>query len=228
MADYIEIEDLKFIVQVSNVAEKLPGYAALLGITAAQLASLRNDADFLSFAVLGSVNADDYKQNWTKIKNEARYGSDEPIISPFPEPVNVTTPPTIVAPGVEKRFRELVNIIKANPNCTPGIREALGIEKDETVFNPNEGKPTFKIELNSGSPVLKWKKGQYEGVEVWVNRGSGFVKAERDLRPPFVDKHTLPPVGQSAVWTYKMIYLLNDETIGQWSSEEKVTVFGAV
>ncbi len=228
MSDYLENEDLKFTVQLQSFANALPAYAATFGLTPAEVEAVQADSEFSNFVITRNDLADNYRQNWTKLKNEMRYGMDVPVISPFPAPIDLSDAPPTVPPGVEKRFRELVKRIKAHPNYTKGIGEALGIEKDETVFNPAEGKPKFKISLDAGSPVLKWTKGRYEGVDVWVNRGTGFVKAERDLRPPFVDKHPLPAAGESAVWEYKMIYVLKDEPIGQWSDEAKVTVFGAV
>lgn len=228
MKDWLEKEDLKFAAQIAEFAEALPTYAVLLGISPAQLAAALADANFVGFVIFKSPTADAYKQNWVKLKDQVRYGVNGDVLAPFPSPVDVTTPPATVEPNVEKRFRELVKIIKANPNYTKGIGEALKIEKDETVVNPSEGKPSFRVFLDSGSPVLKWVKGMYEGVEVWVDRGTGYIKAERDLRPPFVDKHTLPAAGQSAVWKYKMIYILNDETIGLWSDEVSITVTGEV
>jgi hypothetical protein len=228
MSDYLEKEDLKFAVQIAEFAEALPTFAGTLDLTVLQVGNAQNDADFISFVITKNLAADGYKQNWVKLKDQVRYGKNGDVLAAFPPPVDVSSPPTAVQPNVEKRFRELVKIIKAHPNYTKGIGETLKIEKAETTVNPSEGKPSFKVFLDSGSPVLKWMKGIYEGVEVWVDRGTGYTKAERDLRPPFVDKHTLPPAGQSAVWKYKMIYLLKDETIGLWSDEVSVTVVGEV
>jgi hypothetical protein len=38
----------------------------------------------------------------------------------------------------------------------------------------------------------------------------------------------LPPQGTSATWKYKMIYLINDEPVGNWSDVVSVTVSGEV
>ena len=55
-----------------------------------------------------------------------------------------------------------------------------------------------------------------------------FVEQMDNFHTPFADKHPLPAVGTSAAWKYKMIYLLKDETIGDWSDETTVTVYGSV
>ena len=37
----------------------------------------------------------------------------------------------------------------------------------------------------------------------------------------------LPAAGQSAVWKYRAIHLLDDEMIGQWSTTACISVMGA-
>ena len=53
-------------------------------------------------------------------------------------------------------------------------------------------------------------------------------KLERDFHPDYTDKYALPQVGQSAVWSYKMIYLFQDEVVGSWSDVGAITVYGSV
>jgi hypothetical protein len=48
------------------------------------------------------------------------------------------------------------------------------------------------------------------------------------MRPDYIDKSNLPAAGITAVWKYKMIYLLKDEVIGNWSDVVTVTVHGEV
>jgi len=50
----------------------------------------------------------------------------------------------------------------------------------------------------------------------------------RNMRPDYIDKSDLPPVGISKVWKYKMMYLFDDEPVGNWSTEAAVTVCGEV
>ena len=45
-----------------------------------------------------------------------------------------------------------------------------------------------------------------------------------DMQPHFIDLSELPPPGKSAVWTYRIIYLLKDKRVGQWSDVVSVTV----
>jgi len=228
--DWLENEDLKFVLQMDNFATKLPTYAVTLGLLPADVAANKADSDFVRFAILGKTRADEYKQDWTKLKDQVRYGIGGNVLGPFPLAVDVTTPPPAVAVGVEERFRALVKRIKAHPNYTKGIGETLGIEAPVSSTDPILGKPTFKIYIDSSHPVLKWVKGAFQGVEIWADHadGKGWVKQERDFHSPYADKHPLPAVGTSAVWKYKMIYLIKDETIGEWSGDTTVTVYGSV
>jgi hypothetical protein len=228
MKDWLENQDLKFITQLNNFAGALPAYAATFGLNPTQVTAIQNDAAFAVFVITRIEQADNYKQNWVKLKDQVRYGMGGDVLAPFPAPISVIDAPPAVQPNVEKRFRELVKTIKANANYTKGIGEALGIEKPESEVNPSDGKPEFTIHTDSGHPVVKWKKSIYDGVDVYVDRGTGFTRAERDLRPPYVDRHPLPAVGTSAVWKYKLIYVYKDETIGSWSDEVAVTVVGEV
>ena len=103
----------------------------------------------------------------------------------------------------------------------------MGFVAPEVIFDPTTGKPTFHIvKATGGHPMLCWKKGKFDGVEIWKNTGSGFVKLDRDMRPHYIDKSDLPPVGTSATWKYRMIYVYKDEVVGQWSDDVAVSVLG--
>jgi len=79
----------------------------------------------------------------------------------------------------------------------------------------------------SGRPNLKWSKGTMQGIDFYVDRGSGtFVFLARDTEPDYLDTAALPAAGQSAVWKYKAIYVLHDEQIGLWSDVISQAVMG--
>ena len=136
----------------------------------------------------------------------------------------------MVAANVQKRFAEIIQDCVRSGNYTIGIGEDLGIEKPETVFDPQLGQPEFEIELNSGGrPNLLWPKGKFQGIEIWKDSdGTGFKFLDKDFNPDYLDKSALPAAGTSAVWKYKMIYLFQDEQVGNWSEEVVITVYGNV
>ena len=46
------------------------------------------------------------------------------------------------------------------------------------------------------------------------------------MNPPFPDTAPLPPAGTSQIWTYRAVYILNDERVGQWSASVRIAVIG--
>lgn len=231
MKDFVENEDLEFSNQLNTFASVLPTYAATLGITAGEVSDAEKDAAFFSYVLARQFDVQAFAEELTGYKNLARYGRGTEILPALPTPPSFPAPaPSVVGAKIEERFRKKAAKIKASPNYTDSIGQALRIVKPETPFVPADGKPRFKIIIDAGRPVIKWTKGQYQGVDVYADYGDGqgFRKAERDLSSPFVDRHDLPAAGQSAVWKYKLIYVFKDEQVGRWSDEASVTVVGTV
>jgi len=58
--------------------------------------------------------------------------------------------------------------------------------------------------------------------------GQGFNFLAIDTIPDYLDKHTLPAQGQSVLWKYQAIYILNDVEVGEISDVLEVSVKGRV
>lgn len=228
MATFIQEDDFRFSEQLNTFAEKLPNYATTLGLTAAEVAGSVADAAYFAHIIGIITPIRTYSKAITNYKDLARHGNGSEVMGALPTPPTLGTAPTLVDANIEKRFSDLAARIKKSPNYTKTIGEDLGIEKAQTSFNPQDGQPTFYIELEAGHPVLVWKKGKYQGVEIWKDSGSGWAKLDKDNNPNYTDESPLPAAGASAVWNYKMIYLYKDATVGRWSNEVSVTVNGAV
>jgi hypothetical protein len=232
MADFVENDDQAFATQLNDFAFGLtPTYGGLLGFSAGEITAAENDAALFAYLVARQSEVQAYSQDFTGYKNLARYGNGTEVL-PATIPVIAAFPaaPTVTAANIEDRFRKRAAKAKSSPNYTTNIGETLRIVAPEETFDPLTGKPTFKVFMDSGSPLLKWVKGKFQGVEIWAdhNDGRGWQKQERDFKSPWVDHFALPAAGQSAAWKYKMIYVLNDETTGLWSDEVTVTVYGSV
>jgi len=229
MSDWLEREDVKFALQLGKFAEALPDYAITFDLTPAQLAAAAADANFARFVIVNLSNADAYKQNWVKLKDQVRYGKNGTVTPPFPSPVDVTSPPAAVEPNVEKRFRDFAKTLKAHKNYTKGIGEVLGIEGVEgSEEDTSTWKPILKVKIQAGSPDILWTKGKSNGIKIWVDRGDGFKFLAIDTIPNYLDKHTLPPQGQTVLWKYQAIYILDDEEVGEMSDVLEVSVKGRV
>jgi hypothetical protein len=221
--DFVEREDSKFVLQLKDFWEGLGLHGATLGFTVAEISEAEKDYKYMDFVLKKQSNSQTYSQGYTQFKKEIRKNDLTTATEPgLAAPAAVTS----VAPDVEGRFRKMAEKAKAHTAYTTAIGEVLHIVAP--VSSGTLPTPTFKIFMDSGHPLIKWVKGDSDGVEIWKDDGTGYKKLDRDNKSPYVDKSDLPAVGQSAVWKYKMIYLLDDETTGDYSAEISVTVRGEV
>lgn len=228
MGLYLEKGDVPLRIQMKNLAGKIDNYAAALELTAAEVTSIKKDAAALDYVVTIQAMTQTFAKNVTAFKKLLRTGGVQSL-GPPPVVPTLGSPPAMPLPNMETRVRSILQRMVHHPAYTGAIGEDLGIEAPIKVFAPSSGKPKFSIELSSGGyPNLRWKKGKFQGVEIWKDAGAGFAKLDRDMRPDYIDKSNLPAAGSSATWKYKMIYLLNDEIIGNWSDAVSVTVNGEV
>ena len=131
-----------------------------------------------------------------------------------------------VPPGALNRIFNLVQIIKKSTGYTETIGNDLDIIGSEDTTDPSTMKPVLKLTLDAGRPNVGWKKQGMDGIEIEVDRGSGFVFLAIDTIPGYLDTAPLPAAGTSAVWKYRAIYRLNDERVGQWSDIASIGVMG--
>jgi len=232
MATFIAKDEESFMIQLNTFADKIDQYKLTLDIAQAKVDSVKADREMFTFILPLNNQVQTYAQGFTGYKKLLRFGNNNEVLGAVPV-LNFPPPPfpALVAANIDTRFRDLVQDCAGSPNFNDTIGQDLGIVAPVVPFDPTTGTPVFSIELSTGGyPNLKWKKGKFQGVEIWKDSGDaqGFKKLDRDMRPDYIDKSNLPPVGTSKVWKYKMIYLLDDEVAGNWSDELTVTVYGEV
>jgi hypothetical protein len=221
---YMPKSDSGKVLWLNNFAAKLPTYAATLSIDAGTIAQIQIDSDVFGEILIFQNNLKDTMESYTAYKNLLRSGTGS--LTPLPP---IPTPPTLspdAQPNIFGRVASLVQTIKNHPNYNESIGDDLQIIGEEQDVNPNDWKPILKVEYIAGSPNIKWTKGDSDSIKIKVNRGSGYEFLAIDTKPDYLDKHTLPPFGQSALWKYIAIYMLDDEEVGQWSDELEVAVKG--
>src|SRR5881394_468192 len=101
-------------------------YASVLGVSATQMSAQAADADRYKWELDVADICSQCSQQWTAWKKITREGgtfppTGAPVAGPWPLPQ-----PPAVAPGVEGRFRALVQQCVNSPNSNPGIEAALG------------------------------------------------------------------------------------------------------
>jgi hypothetical protein len=218
--------DLAFNSLLQNFVSKIDKYGSVLGFTKEEIATLQADAMAFDYIVHSHHLIQTFAQRFTSYKNHMRKGVDVQLAT-LPEPPVIEPAPLMPAPNVDRRLRELAQRIILHPAYTTTIGKDLGLVGGVETSTALKSKPRFFIKVASdGRPNLRWIKGKFQGVEIWKDVGKGFVKFDRDRKPRYFDKSPLPPSGESAVWKYKMIYLLHNEPFGSWSDEMSVTVRG--
>lgn len=225
---FIDLTDEGFSAQINNFANKIGTHATALNVSAAEVTAVKDDAKYFEYVMAGLMAYRTTAQNFTAYKVLLRSGGEGTLGVLPTAPVLPTPVPTLTEANIQFRFITLIKKCMLSSNFTENIGKDLGILAVENVFNPQEGKPTFKADFSSGGhPNLIWKKGKFQGVEIHKSLdGVNFTKLDKDFSPDFMDKSPLPEAGKSVIWYYRMIYLLNDEVVGTFSDVVAVTVNG--
>jgi hypothetical protein len=230
-SDYIAYKDEAFAAQLQAFKTAIPGYATILGVTPAQVAAQAADADYFSYVLAGAQLMRNSATQWVGWKDLVRDGGDTP---PSGAPTTPPLPPAVppVAPGVEARFRALVKQIRLSPAYNEAIGAALGIEGSE------QGGPDFAIfgpdinaSIRGGQVFLAWDWGGYRAFldlcELQVDRtgsGTAFGLLAMDSTPGYTDTDPFPSTPTK--WTYRAIYRVGDQRVGQWSKSVSIMVGG--
>jgi hypothetical protein len=215
-SDYIPTDDngkaSLFVLFRDNIGQHL----AALGILPADADIVQQAADASRFRAIVDFcgNMQNATQGWTAEKNYERDGGDT-------APTGQTVPqlpagfPAAVAPGIVRRFRDLVKRIKSQKNYTTTIGQALGIE----------GSAQTGPDLATIQPVIELGFSAFlDMLEIQVDRGDGkgFAFLTYDTTPNYTDTHPLPATPTK--WKYRAIYRVGDAQVGVWSNTVEITV----
>lgn len=224
MDDYVKKSDLDFVVQLNNFKAKLPSYMALFGIAQTTVDAVNADAAYFGFITSSADTAKDYSKSWTQQRNNARRGTGDVPLSGFPIPVDVSTPPAAILPGVEKRFRQLVKQIKSNANYTEAIGKDLGIVATQPI--PELTAPVLRVKQSGGKVNIGYTRGSSEGVRIYCKRAdeANFTFLDVSTRSPYVDAR--PNVMDNVAETrqYYAYYIVDDGQVGTQSDTASISV----
>jgi len=222
---YLPDSDSGKAASLVNFAAKLPSHVVALGLTPAAVTLADQIRDIFAWALAAQQQAKTSSQQFTNFKNVLRDGPRGAELVVPTVPVLPVAPPLPEA-GIFSTFADLVGTIKRAAGYTTAIGEDLGIIGDETSFNPNEGKPTLKLSIVNNDQVrVAWKKGNFQGVLIEVDRGAGsWTFLATDSVPDYIDTHDLPAT--PATWKYRAVYRFDDVSVGEWSDTTQITVGG--
>jgi len=226
--DYVFQNDEKFSAQLQLFKTGIGSYASVLGVTPAQVTTQAADADYFQYVLSCQQIIQRAALQWTGWKDIVRAGG---AIPPTGIPAVPALPPTVtaVAPGVEERFRALVQQIKKSANYNDTIGKALGIEgPQKTPPDFSTLQPELEASLNGNRVEVDWGWGGnstfLDACELQVDRGDGkgWIFLAIDTTPGYVD--TAPFPAAPAKWSYRAIYRVDDTQVGQWSKPVALTV----
>ena len=213
-----------FVLFRDNVGQ----YLTTLGIAADDADIVQQAADATRFRAIVDFcgNMQNAAQGWTAEKNYERDGGDTApagqIVPALPSGF-----PAAVAPGIVRRFRELVKRIKGLKNYTETIGQALNIE-GTVQSGPDMAtvQPELKLSLVGNAAQVGWGWGGNSAFldmcELQVDRGQGWQMLAFDTTPNYTD--TAPFPATPTKWKYRAIYRVGDAQVGVWSNTVEITV----
>ncbi|HEY5041366.1 MAG TPA: hypothetical protein VIK53_05130 [Verrucomicrobiae bacterium] len=227
-SDYIAQNDDAFNAQLQTFKNGIASYSAVIGVIAAQIAAQAADAAYFDYTLKCMNIMANGALQWTGWKNLERTGGNPPASGAPVAPVFPAAVPA-VAPGIEARFRALVQIIKTSASYNETIGQALGIEgAQQTGPDLTTIQPVIDAVISGNHVNVKWGWGGNSAYldicEIQVDRGDGkgFVLLAFDTTPGYTDTQPFPAA--PVTWTYRAIYRVGDAQVGQWSNPVSVTV----
>jgi hypothetical protein len=226
---YLPVSDNDRALWLNNFSSRLGQYRVALGLTQSEVNSVIADADMFAYLVQLSEATRLYTQAVTNMKKQARTAPQQIALPALPALPNIGNAPNTVNSGIFNRVTILVAIIKQHSAYSNTMGTDLGIVAPVTPFNPSTMTPDLNIRIESGFPLLRWKKGESDGVNIYVDRhdNNGFVLLRRTVRNSFLDAQPLPQNTYTATWDYKIRYLLEDDEVGNFSPVISINVFRA-
>ena len=217
--NYIPNSDSDRNIWFGNFSTKITTYAATLGITATEVASVQKDYAMFSFII---SLLEIYKQtvnNITAYKNQLKHAVGQQHIGAIPVLPTLPAAPALVTEGVFDRVSKLVKRIKASTNYTDAIGHDLGIIAPTQSIDITSLRPDLTVKLDAGRPRIKCAKGIADALDLYVNRndGAGFVLIGRLLKTDYIDTTNLPANAVLAEWEYKGMFVIGNDNVGLMS-----------
>lgn len=220
----------------TNFAVKLPIYAAVLGLTPAQLNNAIADNLYLAYGLgdwISAVRELGPAATGALRVLETGTGGDPFTFTTLAPPPPPTLPAgiTVVMPGALDRTFGLVQAIKGNPAYTEAMGLDMGIVGSE-MAPPPPGEilaPDLSAILLPGDlnqyVRLKFLKRGHEYVVIESRRGSGAWEVlTQTNQSPYVDERDLLVAGQAEVREYRARYWDNAKPSSDWCNVVRVTV----
>src|ERR1700752_5419 len=107
MTTHIETSDAGFNLQLKTFVSKIPGYATLFGLNAAQINAVKADSVAFDYALSCAQIMQTFAHNYTEYKPELLHANTS-TLGVFPPVPFFPPPPAAVPADIKGRFRTLI------------------------------------------------------------------------------------------------------------------------
>ena len=229
--DYFPLREGNQIMWLKNWRQKIANYQSAGGYQLAEISTTIADADYaIQLIETWNPYVQNFAQGATAHVKLILYGPIPPVGTTVTLPVFTGNPPSVlppppnsipwpaaVQPAALKRIFAFVKNMKTRAFCTEAVMQDLQvIGAEQGAVDEENAKPDIKAKRRGDEVRIIWTKGAFDGVEIWVDRGTGtFVKLAVDMTPDYFDTEPLPATAQT--WKYKARYILSDAPVGLFS-----------
>jgi len=230
MEPFIVSANQLFYQQLVNFEATVSDYATILNFSAEELTETVNDAAFMGWVVKLETVISNHSLEITNFQSLARNG-DKGVttVLTIPAAVVYSTMPTLVAPGIQKRFAAKAAKAKANKLCTVAMQLKMGIAPKTGTGLPTLNPPDIRLAEDAGYVKVMFHKYGHKAANLYRDKGDskgyGTVPYKTLLTSPFIDKD-MPVIGLASLYKYKMVYLDKDIENGSFSGDASINVTG--
>jgi hypothetical protein len=200
---------------------KLPNWATLYGLSNETVKQVQDDAVMYKHLIDAILQLDSDKDELMAYRDNIVNGNPKATAADYPEVVIKPLPAFNIGikPGINIRNRELYNFLKAHPNRTTESLADLGIVTATPPKIANADlRPSLKIsaKINDRTEISFGKQGQ-TAIRLQMRRGTtDWTTVGDPTSSPFID-NTASTANNPEKREYRGVYLLKNETIGQFS-----------
>ena len=220
MAFYLPQNNWERAAWAQNFMRQFAEIAPEYGFSADEAAKVSAACETLVYAVRLAHEAKMFSKACTSFRDSALMSREK---KPLTVPVFVApaAPAVLGEPDALRYLQKIVRRLKAQANYSSPVGIVLRIVAPESaVSTANARPPKFKgLALPNSVVRLDWRKGKFEGVIVYGQYAgeTQWTEIGRDLHSPFIDTRLPREPGKPEARRYRMIYMLKDEPVGDYS-----------
>ena len=220
---YLPVSDADKVIWLNNFATKIQTYAANLGVTAAEVTSIKNDAAYFSYVENLLEASKQTTNNIVHYRNLLKTPKLQQHLGALPVMPNIGASPVAVSEGILERVSRVIARIKASLNYTDNIGQDLGIIAPTKTVDLINLQPILKIQLDAGFPRIKCNKSVADGLDLYVDRndGQGFIFVKRLFVLDYTDETKTSAIAE---WRYNAMFVIGNKNVGIMSTEFPIIV----